>query len=307
MKALVMGGTGFIGRRLVDHLLKADCDVIVASSGKSGNPFGDAVSTVTMDRFELASMMDKLSSPPYFDVVFDQLGFGPSDIRNSIEVFKGRIGHYVYTSSAAVYLDRLGLRFELDFKPEKYTEKGGEIRKLGYSEGKRRAEAILFQEAPFPVSAARFPIVIGHDDSTMRFQNHVMRVNSGDVFTIPENCGRRNYIWVDDAGRFLSWLGLNRKTGYYNAASERSLSIRELLEIIGLSIGREVKVSKGLGSENDSTYYIPEDRMLSAEKAKADGFSFTSVDEWLPKEAKLTIEKGGETHNSADYFRTLFS
>lgn len=307
MKVLVLGGTGFIGRRLVDYLLKENCDITVASSGRSGNPFGDAVSTVTVDRFDLNSMLDNLSSPPYFDVVFDQVGFGPDDILNSIEVFSGRIGHYVYTSSAGVYMDRIGMRSEADFDPSSYSLLKGNIKNLGYSEGKRGAEAVLFQKAPFPVSAARFPIVLGHDDSTMRFQNHVLRVNSGDAFTIPEDCGRRNFIWVDDAGRFLSWLGLNRKTGYYNASSPRSLSARELLDMIGMAIGKEVKINVGKGSENDSTYYIPEDRMLTAEKAEKEGFRFTPIADWLPEEVKLTVEKGGATSNSADYFRNLLS
>ena len=35
MRALVIGGTGFIGRRLVEYLIKYDCEVTIATSGKT--------------------------------------------------------------------------------------------------------------------------------------------------------------------------------------------------------------------------------------------------------------------------------
>jgi len=39
MKALVVGGTGFIGRRLISNLLNTGCDVTIATSGQTTNPF----------------------------------------------------------------------------------------------------------------------------------------------------------------------------------------------------------------------------------------------------------------------------
>lgn len=306
MKVLVLGGTGFIGRRLVDSLLKENCDVTIATSGKSGNPFGEAVSLITFDRFDISSMADKLASPPYFDVVFDQIGFGPDDMKNSIDIFRGRTGIYVYTSSGSVYSGNGVLR-EVDFDPRRHEIRHGGIGDLGYSEGKRSAEAYLFQKAPFPVAAARFPIVIGHDDSTLRFQNHVMRVNSGDAFSIPANCARRNYVWVDDAGRFLAWLGLSGKTGAYNAATPFPLSAADLVKQIGTVLGRNVSIDSASSGKGDSTYFNESDSILSVDKAESEGFTFTNFEEWFPLEVRKTLEKGGESPNSAEYFRKLLS
>ncbi|EKN66902.1 hypothetical protein BABA_13477 [Neobacillus bataviensis LMG 21833] len=40
----------------------------------------------------------------------------------------------------------------------------GDSTDFTYAEGKRQAEAVLFQQATFPVVAVRFPIVMGVDD-----------------------------------------------------------------------------------------------------------------------------------------------
>lgn len=307
MRVLVLGGTGFMGRRLVDYLLRENCDVTIASSGKSRNPFEGDVASIVFDRFDIKSMADKLSSPPYFDVVFDQIGFGPDDVEKTVEIFRDRIGRYVYVSSAAVYSGMQGGRKESDFDPRKEELHGGSIETLGYSEGKRQAEAYLFQKAPFPVAAARFPVVIGHDDSTLRFQDHVNRVNAGESFVLAEKCGKRTYIWVDDAGRFLAWLGLQGKTGAYNAASPYSLDARELIGKIGKALGKEPVIEVSGNAGGNSSYCGSGDATLSVEKAQDEGFNFTGLDEWLPKEARLTLEKGGESPNSAEYFMKRLS
>lgn len=307
MKALVMGGTGFIGRRLVDHLLRENWDITVASSGKSGNPFGDAVSTVTFDRFDISSMEEKLSSPPYFDAVFDQIGFGTDDVKRTIELFRNRAGRYVFTSSAAVYAGKSGTLSEEQFDSHHYSAKDGGIGELGYAEGKKSAEAYLLQNAPFPVAAARFPIVMGHDDSTQRFQNHVSRVNTGGSFIIPENCQKRNYVWVSDAGRFLAWLGSNGKEGPYNAATAYGLTAIELVERMGKVLGKKPSIDTGAEGRGDSSYYGDTEMILSVRKAENEGFKFTPIDEWLPHETMETLEKGGISPNSSDYIRELLS
>lgn len=302
MKALVMGGTGFIGRRLVSHLLKADCDVTIATSGRSVNPFGNKVKTVVFERFEMKSIESEIPSGEKFDVLFDQLGFGPDDVAGICSIFHGKIKHYVLTSSGAVYEGSKAGFVEDDFDPTTAKPREGGIRTLGYAEGKRSAEAYLFQNAPFTVAAARFPIVLGPDDSTERFQFHVRRVMEEKPIVIPVGCGRMNYVWVEDAGRFLSWLGLEQRTGTYNAASSYTLDANELVQRIGILLNKTPKILRD-GEKADNTPYFEGDWSVDATKAERDGFAFTSFEEWFPVVVRETVESGGKRLNTIDYFR----
>ena len=102
MKVLVLGGTGFIGRRLVNNLISSGKDVTLATSGISPNPFGDRVFMLVADRFSKESMNNAFSGDNYFDVVFDTVGYRSLDLRNSLEALNRKCGKYVYISSAAV-------------------------------------------------------------------------------------------------------------------------------------------------------------------------------------------------------------
>ncbi|MEM0155377.1 MAG: NAD-dependent epimerase/dehydratase family protein [Thermoplasmataceae archaeon] len=306
MKALVFGGTGFIGRRLVENLLRENWDVTIATSGKSQNPFGDTVSTVVVNRYEETSIEEKLSSPPYFDIVFDQIGFCPNDMKLMVDFFHKRIGSYVFVSSAAVYADKRGTVRESDFDPMALHIRNEPASALGYNEGKRNAEAYLFQNATFPVSAARFPNVIGYDDSTTRFQKEVFRIRDRKRFNIRKRGVLRNYVWVEDAGRFLFWLGTNRKSGSYNAASPDSISAESLLSEIGKSLGIEPQISIDPGMDSSTPYYRDEELVLSTKKAESEGFNFTPTNEWLDSEVKKVIENNGQTGNSTEHMKWIF-
>jgi len=306
MKAMVLGGTGFIGRRLVASLLSEGCEVTIASTGRTPNPFADSVSSLKFDRFDMAGTADRLSSAQY-DVLFDQLCFGADDAKSIVDLFRDRIGHYVFVSSGAVYYPGKSECEEGDFDPTRFSLQTGTEGEPDYGEGKRRAEAYFFQNAPFSVAAARFPIVIGHDDNSIRFQKHVRCVMLGEEIVIPPHCGIRNYAWVEDAGRFMSWLGLRKKTGAYNGTSAYGLDAVELVGRIGMVLNRTPDVSRLANSERTSSYYTAADRVLSAEKAEKEGFAFTPFEEWFPSEVKLTAEAGadtgGEPHNSMEYYK----
>jgi nucleoside-diphosphate-sugar epimerase len=306
MKALVFGGTGFIGRRLVENLLRENWDVTIATSGRSPNPFGDSVSAVVVDRYDETSMEEQLSSPPYFDTVFDQIGFCPMDVKITADFFHKRIGSYVFVSSAAVYADMNGTVQESDFDPMALHIRYESASALGYAEGKKNAEAYLFQNATFPVAAARFPIVMGHDDSTARFQKHVLRIRDNSEFIIKKAGIRRNYVWVEDAGRFLYWLGTNRKNGSYNAASPDSISAEDLLGEMGKSLGIPPRISISPEAESSTSYYRDAELVLSVKRAELEGFRFTQTDGWLEPEVKKVIENNGSIGNSTEHMKWIF-
>lgn len=301
--ALVIGGTGFIGRRLVRNLVEQGLDVTIASRGKAENPFGSKVRAIVLDRFSQTGLSEAITDDMYFDILFDQVGFGPDDMKASISSLEGKIGHYVYTSSMSVYDDMMNRMDESDFEPTNYEMKNGGIGNLGYSEGKRSAEAYLFRHSGVPAVAARFPIVVGPDDVTGRFQFHVERIMDGREIVVPEPCGRMNFVWVEDAGRFLAWAGLNGISGTYNAASAEGLNAVEVAQMIGKTLGKTPKIAREGRKEDRSPYYIEADRTESTSKVEKAGFAFTATAKWLPEVAKLAAETKGVQHNSMDYLR----
>ncbi len=295
-----MGGTGFMGRRLVNELLRSHHDVTVATSGKTASPFGDRVSTIVFNRFDAKSVKKSAESLGFFDLLFDQIGFGPRDVSSICDSFHGKVGHYIYVSTIAVYRSSVENLTESDFNPDFVPKQGG-IRDLGYIEGKRNAEAYLLRNAPFPFAVARFPIVLGFDDFTGRFQFHVRRVLDGEKIVVPLPLKQTKFIWVDDAGRFLAWLGTNTKVGPYNGASSPLLDTDEVILSIGNILGRAPVVSRA-GEKRDTTPYdLGDDYNMSTAKAETEGFRFTDFGDWFPREVKMTAERGREMTSGRDY------
>ena len=70
-RALVIGGTLFIGRALVDQLLARGDDVVIMHRGK-GTPFGTRVGEIRCDRNDDAAVRAALKESR-FDVVYDNV------------------------------------------------------------------------------------------------------------------------------------------------------------------------------------------------------------------------------------------
>ncbi len=303
MKSLVLGGTGFIGRRLVNQLLSSGSEVTLATSGKSPNPFEGKVTTIITDRFNRESLMESMSGLDYHNVVFDTIGYRSMDVKNSLDALRKKAGKYVYISSAAVYRGMEGTMSEGDFDPSAVTPEVG--LEDTYHGGKRMSEAYLMKNSPVPVAIARFPNVIGFDDSTMRFQDHVARILNGDEFVFPEPEGRRNHVWVEDAGRFLAWLGKEGNGGIYNAASPDTLVGSKFVAEIAEALGTTPKISRD-DRESNSRYAASKDLIVSIEKAVKKGFKFTPTDQYLKGEAEKARENGMVSPNSMKYTREFF-
>ena len=101
MKILVMGGTRFVGKSLVQKLILQNHDIDIFTRGNNPNPRGSNL--IKGDRNNLEDIL-KLKNKKY-DIVFDISGRELSQTKILIENINENFDRYVYVSSAGVYQD----------------------------------------------------------------------------------------------------------------------------------------------------------------------------------------------------------
>ncbi|MFD4992392.1 NAD-dependent epimerase/dehydratase family protein [Cellulosimicrobium cellulans] len=105
-RLLVLGGSDFVGRAVVDDALARGWDVTVLNRGST--PVPDGVRQLVGDRTR-AHGLDALRAdavPQKWDVVVDTWSWAPSAVRDAARLLAGRVpgdARYVYVSSRSVY------------------------------------------------------------------------------------------------------------------------------------------------------------------------------------------------------------
>jgi nucleoside-diphosphate-sugar epimerase len=102
MRILIMGGTRFIGVYLTKVLVAQGHEVVLFNRGNHSVPV-EGVTQLKGDRQDLAQLKAQLSGES-FDAIFDNNGRELSDTQPLVEMFNGKIKHFIYVSSAGVYL-----------------------------------------------------------------------------------------------------------------------------------------------------------------------------------------------------------
>jgi 2'-hydroxyisoflavone reductase len=104
MRLLVLGGTQFLGRHLVEHALAEGHDVTLFNRGRTGTTLFPGVRRLVGDRRadgDVAGLTALATGT--WDAVFDFSGFLPRQVAATAGLLGPRIGHYVFMSSIAVY------------------------------------------------------------------------------------------------------------------------------------------------------------------------------------------------------------
>jgi nucleoside-diphosphate-sugar epimerase len=278
MKVLVIGGNRFFGKRLVQYLLAAKHDVTLLNRGNIDDGFGDKVSRIRMDRSDISKATAELNQS--WDIVYDQVCYDARDAKSACEVFGRNVKKYIFTSTKSVYPSK-GPLTESDFDPLTYKYSTEVTRQQDYGEAKRQAETIFFKHMQSPVTAVRFPIVLGTDDYTARLKFHVERIAAGKPIYFPNLDAKIAFINSEDAARFLFFLSERDFKGPINCCSRDPLTLRSLVaQIEEETKEKAVLVSKGEGEE--SPFGIETDWYMVSERAKLLGFECRPHSEWLP-------------------------
>jgi 2'-hydroxyisoflavone reductase len=101
MRLLVLGGTHFVGRCLVEEAMRRGDVVTAVNRGVSGSG-PESARTIRADRREHGALAAALGSEEW-DAVVDTWSMEPAVVRDSARLLAGRVGHYGYVSSRSVY------------------------------------------------------------------------------------------------------------------------------------------------------------------------------------------------------------
>ncbi|MEV8058778.1 NAD-dependent epimerase/dehydratase family protein [Streptomyces antimycoticus] len=103
MRILVLGGTWFLGRAVVEDALRRSWQVTTFNRGYSGRPVDGAL-PVHGDRMDLGDLRRLAEHGPW-DAVIDTSAseLAPRDVLAGAEALSAAAGHYVYVSTVSAY------------------------------------------------------------------------------------------------------------------------------------------------------------------------------------------------------------
>ena len=225
LRILILGGTGFIGPHMVAHFLARGHQVTLFNRGRRIPSPG-----VELLKGDRDGGLDVLKGRTW-DVVVDNSGYVPRVVRDSAALLKDAVGHYIFTSSVAVYpFDVAGRGQSVTpiANPQGFTEDGPlqipedpESEDMGkyYGQLKALSEQAVQDIYPGRSTILRSSSIAGPGDNTDRFTHWPVRIDKGGEMLAPGDPRMpMEYIDVRDLVGFLMLLAETGDNGVYNVA-----------------------------------------------------------------------------------------
>ncbi|WP_405982489.1 NAD-dependent epimerase/dehydratase family protein [Streptomyces sp. NBC_00158] len=295
-KIIVIGGSRYFGRLLVERLHAAGHRVTVINRGSTPPPEG--VEHLVVDRDDEAALKAALDGRT-FDVVVDQVCYTPVQAAVAARAFAGRTRRYVMTSTIEVYdpataalpavpagtavpesaVDPAAWRADPDlpWHDPAYLE-------AHYAEGKRQAEAVL-GAAGFEFASVRSAHVLGGGalEFTGRLEHYTGRVTRGEEITVHAEPLPTVFIHHEELADLLLWAAASDFTGPVNACSDGPLDVHGLVAAIAARTGREPVLRTVPAGADASPFSFDRHYAMSNSRAKELGFRFSRTADWLPR------------------------
>jgi 2'-hydroxyisoflavone reductase len=299
MQILILGGTVFLGRALVDAATNQGHSVTLFNRGKS-NPnlypsegYPQVETLIGEREGDLAALQDR-----EWDAVIDTCGYVPRIVRRSAEALADHVDHYTFISSLSVYADASQQGIDesgtlATMEDETVEEVDGET----YGPLKALCEQAAEEAMPGRVLNIRSGLIVGPHDASDRFTYWPQRVARGKEVLAPGRPERRvQFIDVRDLAEWILRMAAAGKTGAYNANSPAlSTPMEEVLETCRAVSGSEASftwvsdeflLEKEVGVWMEMPLWIPESDpefagffAFSIEKALGEGLTFRPLEE----------------------------
>lgn len=305
MKVLVLGGTSFVGRHMVEELLAKGHEVVLFNRGKSNPALFPELKRIIGDRRKDAA---KLRDEKW-DAVLDTSAYTPADLQPILENI--RTDHYTFISTVSVYNDFTSGPVKESSPVFQQNIEGDQVTGETYGPFKVMCEQLIQEKIESGALIIRPGIVIGPFDPTDRFTYWAMKLNDEDAVLIPGS-KERKVQWVDarDLARFTVMQMEKRVTGVFNVVAD-PVSMEEFVEQVS---GKECEtvwaddqylIEEGLQAF-ELPFWIPFSEefpdgfiLVDNEKAKSAGLIFRTLKqsaketlEWVEKEGDFQLKAG---------------
>lgn len=304
MKILIIGGTKFLGRAMVESALASGHEVTLFNRGKTNADLFPEVEKLIGDRRSDLSALAGRS----WDAVIDTSGYIPREINLLGEALRGNIGHYTFISSISVYE-------ESNFT-QSNTPESGSLQVLSdptvetiigetYGGLKVLCEQAAEQQFADQTLIIRPGFIVGPHDPTFRLNYWLSRAAKGGEMLAP---GAPDHpLQIIDVRDLADWtirLVEGGQTGIYNATGPQ----------VPLPWGEVLQMACQLANPDTQLIWVEEAFLLtheitpfahlplwvprqmagvhqvSIQKALADGLTFRSLEDTIQITLPFAIE-----------------
>jgi 2'-hydroxyisoflavone reductase len=238
MKILMLGGTRFVGRHVVEECLTRGDDITVLYRGRSPSPFAGARHVLTDRRAPTAEAATVLAEP--WDAVIDTSARDVDDLRPVLPLLS-TLGRYLFVSSCGVYRRAPGRHGLTERSPTIAADASHPVR--ASATRKLRCERYLrrrLDRIDVPLLIARLGLVIGRYDDSERLAYWLERaLRGGDVLVPMDDRQSIQLIDATDVARFLRNAADRQLTGVVNVAGSQTTA-RTLVDTVLTRAGRAV-------------------------------------------------------------------
>lgn len=239
MKILIIGGTRFLGRHLVNSARARGHEVTLFNRGKTNPDLFRKVKKIHGDREKDLNQLEGT-----WDAVIDTCGYVPRVVKLSANMLKLKTEKYVFISSISVYANfaKIGIN-EGDAVAKLEDESVEEITGETYGALKALCENVVQDVYGINSLIIRPGLIVGPHDPTDRFTYWVKRVAHGGEILAPEKPEAvTQLIDVRDLADFILTLIENDVSGVFNATGpDTPLSFGLLLDTCKLVSGSDAK------------------------------------------------------------------
>lgn len=306
MDLLIIGGTSFVGRHIVQKAIEKGHNVTLFNRGKSNPGLFPELPRITGDRRKDAQKL----AGRMWDAAIDTNAYSPADLLPVMEHLQ--TGHFTFISTISVYDDfkqgpasESSSVFQQEIKGDKVT---GET----YGPLKAMCERLVKERMGEEALIIRPGIVVGPYDPTDRFTYWAKRLAEPGDILVPGS-EEREVQWIDarDMAEFIVSQAERKAGGTFNLAAD-PIKMDEFVESVSTEeCGKLHWVDDAfLEKQHIEPFNIPLWIPVSADypqgfftvdnaKAKSAGLTARSakesaeaVREWLAAEGMKTLKTG---------------
>ena len=239
MRLLILGGTRFLGRHLVEAAQARGHEVTLFNRGRTAPGLFPSVEELHGDR---EGDLALLEGRPW-DAVVDTCGYLPRIVRRSAQLLRDSVGRYLFVSSISVYADSAAASQDEQAVRAQLPAPDCEDVPSHYGALKAACEDVVLQQFGERAILLRPGLIVGPFDPSGRFTYWVQRVARGGTVLAPAVPGYPvQFIDVRDLAAWAVDLLEGGRSGAFNASGPAApLTFAEFLDECRRALGSQAE------------------------------------------------------------------